>query len=287
MNGAVSLAKRNVLCYFRDRAAVVFSMMAVIIVIMLYLLFLRNMLIESYPDMDGMSNLIDAWVMAGILGIVPVTASAGSLQTMVEDRSTGRIRDVLVTPMPSSEIACGYILSTFIVGLAMSAMAMVVCVAYLAATGCPLSTSGLAVTAALLIPSSLSGSIIIYAITSFFRSTGAFSGFFTIVSILIGFLAGIYMPTGTMPAGMQAASGIVPASHMASLFRDSLAGDALDSVFAGAPAETVAEFRHDMGFDLSLGGFAFDAASSMAFVLIATAVFFIIAVAGIRRRRSS
>ncbi len=287
MNGTLALAERNVLCYFRDRAAVVFSMMAVFIVILLYLLFLRNMLIDSYPDMDGMSNLIDAWVMAGILGIVPVTASAGSLQTMVEDRSTGRIRDVLVTPMSPAKIACGYILSTFIVGLAMSAMAMVVCVAYLAATGCPLSASGLAATAALLVPSSLSGSIIIYAITSFIRSTGAFSGFFTIVSILIGFLAGIYMPTGTMPAGMQAASGIVPASHMASLFRDSLAGDALDSVFAGAPAETIAEFRHDMGFDLSLGGFSFDAASSMAFVLIATAVFFIIAVAGIRRRRSS
>lgn len=287
MNGALALAKRNILCFFRDRSAVVFSLMAVIIIIMLYLLFLRNMLIESYPDMDGMSNLVDAWVMAGILAIVPVTASAGSLQTMVEDRSTGRLRDILVTPMSPAEIACGYILSTFFVGFAMSIMSMAVCVAYLAATGCPLSASGIAATVALLIPSSLSGSIIIYAMTSFLRSTGAFSGFFMVVSIVIGFLAGIYMPTGTMPAGMQAASGIVPASHMASLFRNSLAGDALDSVFAGAPAETIAEFRHDMGFDMSLGGFAFDAASSMAFVLVATAVFFIIAVAGIRRRQSS
>lgn len=151
MNGALALAKRNILCFFRDRSAVVFSLMAVIIVIMLYLLFLRNMLIESYPDMDGMSNLVDAWVMAGILAIVPVTASAGSLQTMVEDRSTGRLRDILVTPMSPAEIACGYILSTFFVGFAMSIMSMAVCVAYLAATGCPLSASGIAATAALLI----------------------------------------------------------------------------------------------------------------------------------------
>ncbi len=287
MNGAIALAKRNVLCYFRDRAAVVFSMMAVIIVIMLYLLFLRNILIESYPDMDGMSGLIDAWVMAGILGIIPVTASAGSLQTMVEDRSTGRIKDVLVTPMPPSKIACGYILSTFIAGLAMSAMAMAVCVAYLAATGCPLSASGLAATALLLVPSSLSGSIIIYAIASFLRSTGAFSGFFTVVSVLIGFLAGIYMPAGTMPSGMQAVSEIVPASHMASLFRDSLAGDALDSVFAGASPEALAGFRHDMGFDMSLGGFSFDAASGMSLVAGATALFFVIAVLGMKRRGSS
>lgn len=284
MSAMMSLARRNVLCYFRDRASVVFSLMAVIIVVMLYLLFLRNMLVESYPDMEGMPQLIDAWVLAGILGIVPVTTSAGSLQTMVEDRAGGRIRDILVTPMTSAQIAGGYIISTFIVGLVMSAITLAVCVAYLAATGCPLSASGIGMSAVLLIPSSLSGSIVVYAITSFLRSTGAFSGFFTVVSVLIGFLAGIYMPMGTMPAAIQTIGTLVPASHMAALFRDSLAGDALDGVFAGAPAETLDSFRAEMGFDLSLGGFQFDAGTSMLYVLGITALFFVIAVMGLRRR---
>lgn len=284
MSAMMSLARRNVLCYFRDRASVVFSLMAVIIVVMLYLLFLRNMLVESYPDMEGMPQLIDVWVLAGILGIVPVTTSAGSLQTMVEDRAGGRIRDILVTPMTSAQIAGGYIISTFIVGLVMSAITLAVCVAYLAATGCPLSASGISMSAVLLIPSSLSGSIVVYAITSFLRSTGAFSGFFTVVSVLIGFLAGIYMPMGTMPAAMQTIGTLVPASHMAALFRDSLAGEALDGVFAGAPAETLDSFRAEMGFDLSLGGFQFDAGTSMLYVLGITALFFVIAVMGLRRR---
>lgn len=284
MNAMMSLARRNVLCYFRDRASVVFSLMAVIIVVMLYLLFLRNMLVESYPDMEGMPQLIDAWVLAGILGIVPVTTSAGSLQTMVEDRASGRIRDILVTPMTSAQIAGGYIISTFIVGLVMSTITLAVCVAYLVATGCPLSASGVIISAVLLVPSSLSGSIVVYAMTSFLRSTGAFSGFFTVVSVLIGFLAGIYMPMGTMPAAMQTIGTLVPASHMAALFRDSLAGDALDGVFAGAPAETLDSFRAEMGFDLSLGGLQFDAGTSMLYVLGITALFFVIAVMGLRRR---
>lgn len=285
MNGALSLARRNVLCYFRDRGSVVFSFMAVIIVVLLYLLFLRNMLIESYPDMNGMSQLIDAWVLAGILGIVPVTTSAGSLQTMVEDRANGRMRDVLVTPMRPWDIAAGYIISTFLVGLIMSAVTLAVCVAYLASTGCPLSAGGVAISVILLIPSSLSGSIIIYAITSFLRSTGAFSGFFVVISVLIGFLAGIYMPMGTMPTGMQVAGTLVPASHMAALFRDSLAGDALDNVFAGAPSGTLDQFRTDMGFDLSLGGFGFDPSTSLLYVAAVTVVFFVVAVVGIRRIR--
>ena len=94
MNPSVALAKRNVLCYIRDRQSVLFSLMGVLIVVLLYLLFLRNMLIESYPDLPGMDNLVDVWVMSGILGIVPVTTCAGALQTMVEDRTGGRDRDM-------------------------------------------------------------------------------------------------------------------------------------------------------------------------------------------------
>ena len=85
MNDMLSLAKRNVLCYFRDRSSVFFSLMSVIIVILLYLLFLRDMLISANPPIDGMDRLVDAWVLSGILGIIPVTTCAGALQTMVEE----------------------------------------------------------------------------------------------------------------------------------------------------------------------------------------------------------
>lgn len=283
MTAVLALARRNMECYFRDRGAVFFSLMAVLIVIMLYLLFLRNVLIDSYPGVDGMDHLMDAWVMAGILAIVPVTASAGSLQTMIEDRVDGRMRDLLVTPMRTWDISGGYIISTFAVGMIMSVATMTICVAYLAATGCPLSLGGICMTAVLLVPSSLSGSIIVYAMTSLLRSTGAFSGFFTVISVLIGFLTGIYMPMGTMPDAMQAVGTLVPASHMAAMFRDSMCGEVLEDVFAGAPADTVSSFRADMGFDLSLGGIGFSAGSSIVYILIVTALFFAVSALMMRR----
>ena len=278
MNASLALAKRCSLNYFRDRQSVFFSLMGVLIVVLLYLLFLRNMLIESYPDVSGMGNLIDAWVLSGILGIVPVTTCAGALQTMVEDRTERRERDILVTPMTSSQIAVGYILSTFIAGLVMSLITFVICMAYLAATGCPLSSSGALTSLILLIPSALSASVIMYTITSFLKSTGAFSGLFTVVSVLIGFLAGIYMPMGTMPEAMNVVGTLVPASHMATLFRDNMAVDALNGAFGGMPAEELASFRADMGFDLHLGGFGFSTETMIAYTLLVTAVFFAVAV---------
>ena len=285
MIGMLALAKRNTLCYLRDRQSVLFSLMAVLIVVLLYLLFLRDILISSYPEMDGMPHLIDAWVMAGILGIVPVTASAGSLQTMIEDRVSGRDRDIAVTPLSRWEIVGGHVLSTFASGLVMSLLALVICLAYLVAVGCPLSAAGVAECVVLLIPSALSGSVIVYAMVSFIRSTGAFSGFFTVVSVMIGFLAGIYMPMGTMPEAMQVIGTLVPASQMAALFRESLCSDAMADVFAGAPADVLGGFRTDMGFDLALGGFEFSAAASLVYSLAVAAVFMAIAVLAVRRSR--
>ena len=284
MDPSLALAKRNILCYLRDRESVFFSLMGVLIVVLLYLIFLRDMLISNWPDMPGIGNLIDAWVMAGILGIVPVTTCAGALQTMIDDRADGKDRDILVTPMGAWRIAMGYVVSTFAVGLLMSAVTLVICLVYLFATGCPLSVQGILLTAALLIPSSLSASIIMYALTSFLNSPGAFSGFFTVVSVLIGFLAGIYMPMGTMPDFMQYISVLVPASQMAALFRESLAQTALNETFMGAPSTMVESFRVDMGFDLCLGDLSVTIPLMLVYVIGVTALFFALAAYRIKRR---
>ena len=283
MNGAFALAKRNALCFFRDRSSVVFSLMGVIVVIMLYLLFLKNMLVESYSEIPGMSHLVDSWVLSGILGIVAVTTSAGSLQIMIEDKTGGKIKDIMMAPMSPSLIAAGYILSTFIVGLIMSIVTLVIAVVCLIATGCPVSVGGIAVSAVLLIPSSLSGSVIIYAVTSFLKSTGAFSGFFTVISILIGFLTGIYMPMGTMPGAMNTIGTLLPATHMASLFRQNLGSEALNDTVSSAPVGMMDGFRLDMGYDLSLGNYVFTPSASIIYVFAVSLLFFIIAVAGLYR----
>ena len=200
-----------------------------------------------------------------------------------EDRVSGRDRDIAVTPLSRWEIVGGHVLSTFASGLVMSLLALVICLAYLVAVGCPLSAAGVAECVVILVPSALSGSVIVYAMVSFIRSTGAFSGFFTVVSVMIGFLAGIYMPMGTMPEAMQVVGTLVPASQMAALFRESLCSEAMGEVFAGAPADVLEGFRTDMGFDLALGGFEFSAATSLVYSLAVAALFMVVAVLAVRR----
>ncbi len=186
MRSVLALAKRNCLCFFRDRQSVFFSMMAALIVLLLYLLFLRDNLISSYPGIPGMDNFVDVWVVSGLVSVVSVTSCAGALQTMVEDRIEGRDMDVLVTPMNPYKVAFGHIISTFVCGFMMSIIVLAVGLVYLFATGCPLTAQGIMLTILLTVPAALSGCTIMYAITSLIKSVGAFSGTFTTVSVLIG-----------------------------------------------------------------------------------------------------
>ena len=285
MRQTVAFARRCCLLYFRDRAAVFFSLMASLIVVMLYLLFLRDSLISGNEDVKDMKYLVDAWVLSGIVGITSVTCSAGALQTMVSDRGNGKADDFAVTPMGHYRLAAGYVLSTFIVGIIMSYIILAIAVIYLSVTGCPVSASGILVSVLLVIPASLSGSVIMYTIATFIRSEGAFSGMYTVVSVVIGFVTGIYIPFGSMPSAIGTGSVFVPATQMTSLFRKYLAGNAMDNSLGDAPAERLAEFRTDMGFDLFVGDYEFTVLVSLLYVLAVTAVFFLIAVWNVRRSR--
>ena len=281
MRTVLALVKRNCICFFRDRANVVFSLMAAGIVVMLYLFVLRDMMISDNAGLPDVANLMDAWVLAGIAGIVSVTSCMGALQTMNTDRAEGKDTDFLVTPAGQWRLALGYILGTFVAAFLFTLIILAGSLLFLVATGCPLDAVNVALAVLLTIPASLSGCIIMYALTSFVKSTGGFASFFSIVSVAIGFLTGIYIPMGSMPEGMQVVGTLMPATHMSSIFRDLIAGGALDQSFAGIDSTS---FRAKMGFDLSLWDFQFDTVTSLLYVLGVTAAFLVVAIVLVKKR---
>jgi len=281
MRTVLALVKRNCICFFRDRANVAFSLMAAGIVVMLYLFVLRDMMISDNAGLPDVANLMDAWVLAGIAGIVSVTSCMGALQTMNTDRAEGKDTDFLVTPAGQWRLALGYILGTFVAAFLFTLIILAGSLLFLVATGCPLDAADVALAILLTIPASLSGCIIMYALTSFVKSTGGFASFFSIVSVAIGFLTGIYIPMGSMPEGMQVVGTLMPATHMSSIFRDLIAGGALDQSFAGMDST---EFRADMGFDLSLWGYQFDVVTSLLYVFGVTAAFLVVAILLVKKR---
>ena len=95
----ITFINRNLKMFFRDKTAVFFSLLAVFIVLGLYIVFLGDVWVDSFKRNKRCKNLMNCWIMAGLIGVTSVTANIGAFGIMVEDKSKNKIKDFVVSPM--------------------------------------------------------------------------------------------------------------------------------------------------------------------------------------------
>ena len=250
MTVMTNLIKRNLKLFFRDRTSVFFSLLAVFIIIGLYVLFLGNMMVKNFKELlsDNARFTIDSWVMAGLLSVTSITTTMGAFGTMVEDKTKKISKDFSSAPLRRSQLAGGYIMSSFIIGVIMSIAALVVAEIYILAGGGKLITLvPLLKLFGVMMLSVFAGSSMVFFIVSFFKSNNAFATASTIIGTLLGFLTGIYIPIGSLPSAVQTAIKIFPISHAGALFRQIMMEAPMSIAFKNAPAQAVTGFKQAMG----------------------------------------
>ena len=73
----IAFAHRNLKIFFRDRSAVFFSLLSPLILIGLYVLFLGDVYADNFSEIANARELLDRWVMAGLLSTTAVTGAIG------------------------------------------------------------------------------------------------------------------------------------------------------------------------------------------------------------------
>lgn len=127
----LNLMQRNLKMFFRQKSAVFFSLLGVIIIIALYLLFLGDVWRSNFGDIPGVGFLMDSWIMAGTLAVTAITTTMGAFGSMVNDIETGVIRDFKSAPLKRYQIAGGYLASAYVIGLIMSLATLILAEAYI------------------------------------------------------------------------------------------------------------------------------------------------------------
>ena len=282
----MKFAARNLKIFFRDRAAVFFSLLSAFIIIGLYILFLGDMLTGNMQSIPGSRFLIDSWIMAGLLSVTSITTTMGAFGIMVEDTSKKISKDFSASPAKRSSLAGGYIMSSFVIGMIMTFVTFVLAEIYIVAYGGQvLAVSSIVKLLGVLLLSVFSSTALVLFIVSFFKSNNAFATASTILGTLIGFLTGVYIPVGQLPEAVQSVIKFFPVSHASVLFRQVMMENPLQTAFAGAPALVSQEFRQMMGVSFRFGSTETSAAVSL-WVLVGTAVvFFLLATWNLSRKR--
>ncbi len=131
----IAFAKRNIKIFFRDKSSVFFSLLGALIIIGLYALFLGDLVVKSIEGIDGATAIISSWIVAGILAVTSVTGTLGAFGTMINDKDKKIEKDFYVAPMNRRDIAGGYVLSAFFVGLILTIITMIVGEIYIISQG--------------------------------------------------------------------------------------------------------------------------------------------------------
>lgn len=273
------LILRNLRIFFRDRSAVFFSLLAVFIIIGLYVVFLGDMLAGSLEGMPSARFLMDSWIMGGVLAVTSATTTLGAFGIMIEDRHRKLNKDFYASPLRRGTLAGAYLVSSFLIGILVSLVALVLIELYiLSGGGRLLPLDALFKVLGLIVLTVLSSSAMVAFLVTFFSSLNAYSSFSTVVGTLIGFLTGIYIPIGNLPESVQFAIKVFPVSHGAVLFRQVFMEVPMREAFVLAPSSVLLDFKLQLGVAYEVGGGLVPVWGHVLVLGVSALVFFLLAV---------
>ena len=291
-NAAVvsGLVERSLKIFLKDKASVFFSLLAPLIVLGLYLLFLGDIQMDGIKaafegapiDDKLLKSFVDSWMLAGVVSVACVTVSFSVQGITVQDREKGVLNDMLASPISRGIIDLSYLISNFVVTLCICLIVLAVAFVYVAITGWTLSFVDVVLLIALTIMSVLSASVISTLVGLAFKTSSQHSAFVGIISAVIGFVMGAFMPLSAFPKGVQYVTLFVPATYSAALYRNLFMRGALEKIDAALPGAgngLKGSFSMELDFFGKTIGTDMQAVIFAAFIALTLAAWIAIAVA--------
>ena len=243
----LALLKRNFILYFRNRSGVFFSLLGALISFLLYIIFLQKNLTDAWSQLPDNTNLLNNWLMGGTLAVTGITTSFTALTQMVQDRENQVDQDLFLTDLGIWGLQMSYLISSIAISFVMQVFMFAVMGLYFKES--PV-ISHLPEIALIMLLSSLLSSLINILLIYRFQSVDSLGKLATIVGTASGFLVGTYIPIGVLPEFAQIIMKCTPATYIASLYRQILMKERLETAFTGN-SSLLQEFQEKMGIQIN------------------------------------
>lgn len=244
MRGILGFIKRNVLLFFKDWQSILFSLLTSIIVLVLYLLFLKGTFVsaiqsamEQYPGLTSMVSQKDIamfanlFLLSGILGSAMISVPFSCITVLVKDRANKVDYDILATPMKRGQIIFAYFVSAVLTSILLNSIILAVGLIGIRMQGnMYLNISQVIKAFAIVALGSISASAIFMIIVLFFKTVSACEAFFGILSAASGFVIGAYIPISQFSNEVQTVCNLFPASQITIMLRNILLNGLLEHI---------------------------------------------------------
>ncbi len=290
-NSYKGITLRNSKVFLKDKMAVFLSLLTQIIVLGLFLLFIKNSYVDSINQTLGelksmvekadIEALVNSWMVAGVIGTAVITASLNALSVMVSDKQEKIDFDYNASSVKGSVIVLSYFSGAVLCSLITSFVLLTAGFVFLALTGTfVLTATDIIMLYGLVALGSISATIILMTAISFFKKSSTFSAFSVMISAGIGFVVGAYIPVSQFGDTTQTIVNLVPGSQITGLIRNILVSPAIDNIdkaLKGMDNGQFAKIASDVfAVRLNIFGSEIDTGFMLMYSLIAVAVFLIL-----------
>lgn len=248
-----NLIKRHLLLYFGNPSLLFLSLLGALISFLLYLLFLKNTMVDSWSQVSDAKTLLSPWLISGTLTVTAATTTFNGLDQMIRDRESGAIIDFQLTGIIPNVIQLTYAITAIFIGTLMQMIMFFFMSGYFGLTqALVFDPSWLLSVIALSFLSSMVWTTCNAFILSFVKKADSLGHIETILGTAAGFFAGVYLPIGVMPSFAQSLIKWTPFPYNAALYRQFLMKDALAHSFKHAPVKLITDFKTYMGVGIEL-----------------------------------
>ena len=226
MRPIMTLTKRNLKLFLRDRMTVFFSFLSTIILVMLYFLFIAKVYTAGMDDQaaGGIAMSLDAnaknfivylQMMAGVLTLNSMSLATGAFSTIARDFENKRIDCLLLTPVKTHEMILSYYTTGLIASFVINTFTWILSFLIIGiTTGYWLAFGTFLMVVLVLFTASLISCSIMLLITSLVKSSAAIGVINGIAGTFFGFLCGIYMPYSNLGNTTKAVGSFLPFTHI-------------------------------------------------------------------------
>lgn len=277
MKTFITLIGRNIKMFVKDKGLFFVSLITPAILLVLYATFLADVYRQSMPDglpEKIVNGFVGGEVMSSMLAVICVTVSFCSNMVMVQDKISGAVNDLFVTPIKKSVLALSYFVATLLITLCICLFAMSLCFVYVGSIGWYLSVGDVFLLILDVLLLTTFGTALSSLVNVFINTQGQASAVGTIVSAGYGFFCGAYMPISSLGDFMQKFVGFLPGTYGTSLVRNHSLNGALRAIEDfGASSEVVNGIRDSVDCNLYFFGHQVSIGAMYAVIILSIAVF--------------
>ena len=291
LNAYRGLTARNTKVFLKDKMVIFFSLLTQLIVLGLFLLFIKNSYADGVSESLGplrdtvakadTEALLNSWMVSGVIGTAVITATMNALSVMVSDKQDKVDYDYNASSVKGSVIVMSYFSGAVLCSLITSFILLTAGLIFLAVTGTFLLTALDIITMyGLVILGSVSAAIVLMTVISFFKKSSTFTSFSILISTLVGFIVGAYVPVSQFGDTTQTIVNLIPGAQITGLMRNVLVTPAIDNIDKALGGMDQGQFsamaNRLFAVKMNIFGTEIDAGFMLLYSLIAIAVFLVL-----------